>query len=70
MPTLQKFVNQTDFLWYHAEITDEQAAEYEAWENDETGELEEPDWLWDLDYDLVRDKPGSDDSTFEILKSE
>ena len=42
---------------FEAGITEEQEKEYLAWENDETGEIEEPEWLWDLDYVLVRDKP-------------
>ena len=43
------------------------SAEYKAYENDETGELDEPDWLDELDYDLVRDKPASDDMEFELI---
>ena len=70
MAKMQKFVTQTDYLWYVADLTDEQAAEYKAWENDETGEIEEPDWLYELDYDLVRDKPASDDMEFELIEDE
>ena len=65
---MQKFVTQTDWLWYHAELTDEQVAEWKAYENDETGEIDEPDWLYDLDYDLVRDKPASDECEFELIE--
>ena len=68
MAKMQKFVTQTDWLWYTAELTDEQVAEYKAYENDETGELDEPDWLDELDYDLVRDKPASDDTEFELIE--
>jgi len=68
MAKIQKFVSQADYLWYHAEITDEQAVEYKAWENDETGEIEEPEWLGDLDFDLVRDKPASDDIEYELIE--
>jgi len=68
MAKIQKFVSQVDYLWYHAEITDEQAVEYRAYENDETGEIEEPEWLWDLDFDLVRDKPVSDDIEYELIE--
>ena len=68
MAKMQKFVTQTDWLWYTADLTDEQAAEYKAWEDDETGEIEEPDWLYELDYDLVRDKPASDDMEFELIE--
>jgi len=67
---MQKFVSQVDYLWYHAEITDEQVVEYKAYENDETGEIEEPEWLWDLDFDLVRDKPASDDVEYELIEDE
>ena len=42
--------------------------EWKAYENDETGELDEPDWLDELDYDLVRDKPASDDTEFELIE--
>ena len=70
MAKMQKFVTQTDYLWYIADLTDEQAAEYKAWEDDETGEIEEPDWLYELDYDLVRDKPASDDMEFELIEDE
>ncbi len=68
MAKMQKFVSQVDYLWYHAEITDEQVVEYKAYENDETGEIEEPEWLWDLDFDLVRDKPASDDIEYELIE--
>ena len=70
MPKIEKFVTQTDWLWYEAEITKEQEKEYLAWENDETGEIEEPEWLWDLDYDLLRDKPASDDCEFTLIEDE
>jgi hypothetical protein len=70
MAKIQKFVSQVDYLWYHAEITDEQAVEYRAYENDETGEIEEPEWLWDLDFDLVKDKPSSDDTKYELIEDD
>jgi hypothetical protein len=70
MAKIQKFVSQVDYLWYHAEITDEQAVEYRAYENDETGEIEEPEWLWDLDFDLVKDKPSSDDTEYELIEDD
>jgi|TARA_R110002012_G_scaffold273888_1_gene460011 hypothetical protein len=68
MAKMQKFVTQTDWLWYTAELTDEQVKEWKAYENDETGEIDEPDWLDELDYDLVRDKPASDDTEFELIE--
>ena len=70
MAKMQKFVEQTNWLWYTAELTDEQTAEYKAYldslEKDEN--TEEPEWLYELDYDLVRDKPASDDVEFELIK--
>ena len=70
MPKIEKFVTQTDWLWYQAEITKEQEKEYLDWENDETGEIEEPEWLWDLDYDLLKDKPATDDIDFRLIEDE
>ena len=73
MVKMQKFVTQTDWLWYTADITDEQAEEYRnylsALDND-FEDVDEPDWLYDLDYDLVRDKPASDDIEFELIEDE
>ena len=70
MAKMQKFVEQTDWLWYTAELTDEQTAEYKAYldalEKDE--DVDEPDWLYELDYDLARDKPASDDVEFELIE--
>ena len=70
MAKMQKFVTQTDWLWYTAELTDEQTTEYKAYldalEKDE--DVDEPDWLYELDYDLVRDKPASDDTEFELIE--
>ena len=70
MAKIQKFVTQTDWLWYHAEITEEQAQEYRDYETALAlnGNAEEPEWLWDLDFDLVRDKPASDDTEFELIE--
>ena len=73
MAKMQKFVTQTDWLWYTADLTDEQAEEYRnylsALDND-FEDVDEPDWLYDLDYDLVRDKPASDDMEFELIEDE
>tara|TARA_R100000900_G_scaffold128572_1_gene104310 strand:+ start:210 stop:419 length:210 start_codon:yes stop_codon:yes gene_type:complete len=68
MAKIQKFIEEKTWLWYQAEITDEQAAEWKVYENDETGEIEEPEWVDDLDFDLVRDKPASDDTEFELIE--
>ena len=34
----------------------------------EAGEIEEPDWVHELDFDLVKDKPGNDDYEFELIE--
>ena len=36
----------------------------------EAGEIEEPDWVHDLDFDLVRDKTGSDDYELELIEDD
>ena len=73
MAKMQKFVTQTDWLWYTADITDEQAEEYRNYLSAlDNGfeDVDEPEWLYDLDYDLVRDKPASDDMEFELIEDE
>ena len=35
MTKIEKYVKQVDYLWYHADITDEQLAEYKKYLNDE-----------------------------------
>ena len=68
MPKIQKFETQVNWLWYEAEITDEQAKEYSEYEAAiaMNGNAEEPEWLYDLDWDLTRDKPGNDDVEYTI----
>jgi hypothetical protein len=70
MAKMQKFIEQTNWLWYTAELTDEQTVEYKAYLDalDKDEHAEEPEWLYELDYDLVRDKPASDDATFELIE--
>ena len=65
MAKIEKYVKQVDYLWYHADITDEQLVEWKRYLNDE---IEEPDWVHDLDFDLVRYKTGSDDYDFELIE--
>ena len=66
MAKIEKYVKQVDYLWYHSEdLPDEQLAEYKKYLN---GEIDEPDWVHDLDFDLVRDKTGSDDYEFELIE--
>ena len=67
MAKIEKYVKQVDYLWFHADITDEHLAEYKRYLNDE---IEEPDWVHDLDFDLVRDKTGSDDYELELIEDD
>ncbi len=58
MPILEKHEVQENRLWYRAEVTEEQAKEFQGvYDNEE----EWPDWVWDLDWDHHYDKPGNDD---------
>ena len=70
MPKIQKFETITDWRWLECEITEEQAQEYRdyetALENEE--DVEEPEWLYELDFDLVRDKPASDDCEYTLIE--
>ena len=70
MPKIKKFETQVNWLWYEAEITDEQYKEYSDYETAiaMNGNAEEPDWLYDLDWDLTRDKPGNDEVEYELVK--
>ena len=71
MAKMQKFVTQTDYLWYVADLTKEQEEEYRNYLSAlDNGfeDVDEPEWLWELDYDLVRDKPLSEDAEFELIE--
>ena len=68
MAKIRKFETQVNYLWYEAEITDEQLVEFKNFINDESGEVDEPEWVFDLDFDLVRDKPGNDDYELELIE--
>ena len=70
MAKIRKFVEQVDWLWYECDITDEQAPEYRDYETalEINGNAEEPEWLYELDYDLTRSKAGSDDTDFELIE--
>ena len=70
MAKIRKFVEQVDWLWYEAEITDEQAQEYRDYETvlEAGDDVEIPDWVDELDYDLTRSKAGSDDVDFELIE--
>ena len=70
MAKIRKFVEQVDWLWYECDITDEQAQEYRDYETalEINGNAEEPEWLYELDYDLTSSKAGSDDTDFELIE--
>ena len=70
MKKMQKFVEQIDWSWYVADITKEQAIEYESYlDGIEKGEdVEEPEWLHELDYEMVKDKQPGDTEEFEIIE--
>ena len=65
MAKLRRMVTEVTYIWYEAELTDEQAKAYK--EGDEITQ-------WDIieevedDMDLVRDKPISDDVTYELIE--
>ena len=63
MPILEKYEVQENRIWTRVEITDEQMVEFLKYE---VGEIEEPEWLWDLDWEHHYDKPGND----EIIRVE
>ena len=65
MARIQKFVKQVDYLWYEAEITNEQLVEWKKYQNDE---IDEPEWVHELDFDLVKDKSGNDDYELELIE--
>ena len=74
--TVNKITSKTkiDILINNAGITGSTAElwnyDYEEWKKYEEGEIDEPDWVHDLDFDLVRDKCGSDDYDFELIEDE
>ena len=59
MPKLKKFETQINWIWYEADITDEQAKEWKINEEDS-------EFIWDLDWELKRDKPGNDEIEYEL----
>jgi len=65
MAKLRRMVTEVTYIWYEAELTDEQAKAYK--EGDEINK-------WDIieevedDMDFVRDIPISDDVTYELIE--
>ena len=75
MPVLEKYEIQQNRIWYRAEITEEQKVEYLKWQADKRGdyvfpEVEEPEWMDDLDWDHHYDKPGRDEVFYIELVNE
>ena len=68
MAKLEKYVKQVDYLWYHSEdLDEEQVKEYKRYLNDE---IEEPDWVHELDFEFIKDKCGSDDYELELIEDD
>jgi len=65
MAKLRRMVTEVTYIWYEADLTDEQAKAYK--EGDEINK-------WDIieevedDMDFVIDKPISDDVTYELIE--
>ena len=65
MAKIQKYELQRNHLWYEADITDEQLVEYKKYLN---GEIDEPDWVHELDFEFIKDKCGNDDYELELIE--
>ena len=63
MAKLRKFVTQTDWLWYEVELTSKQLEEYEKYG-------EEWEDLYELDWDLIKSKPATDEIEFTLIKND
>jgi len=68
MAKIGRFVTLTTWEWREAELTEEQLVEYKAYQNDETGEIEEPEWVEELEFELVRDKCPADEYEDELIE--
>ena len=65
MAKLRRMVTEVTYIWYEAELTDEQAKAYkEGNDDDKWGIIEEVE----DDMDLIRDKPISDDVEYELIE--
>ena len=65
MNKLRKMVSEVTYLWYEAELTDEQAKAYkEGNDDDKLHIIEEVE----DDMDLIRDKPISDEVEYELIE--
>ena len=65
MAKLRRMVTEVTYIWYEAELTDEQAKAYKEGDDDVkwniTEEVED-------DMDLIRDKPISDEVEYELIE--
>tara|TARA_B110000503_G_scaffold43608_1_gene71295 strand:- start:475 stop:675 length:201 start_codon:yes stop_codon:yes gene_type:complete len=65
MPKLRRMVSEVTYIWYEAELTDEQAKAYKEGDDDVQ---------WDIiedvedDMEFLRDKPISDEVTYELIE--
>ena len=63
--SLRKYETQTNHLVYEANITEEQLIEYKKFQE---GEIDEPDWIGDLDFELMIDRCGHDECEYELIE--
>jgi hypothetical protein len=71
MPTLEKLEIQENECLFQAEITEEQKEEYLKWQKKDGDLTNVPDWVWELDWDLENERPGSDNLiSLEITEGE
>ena len=60
MAILEKLEIQENECLFQAEITEEQKEEYLKWQKKDGDLTNVPDWVWELDWDLENERPGSD----------
>jgi len=63
--SLRRYETQTNHLVYEANITEEQLIEYKKFQD---GEIDEPDWIGDLDFELTIDRCGHDECEYELIE--
>ena len=65
LDSLMRYETQTNHLVYEANITEEQLIEYKKFQE---GEIDEPDWIGDLDFELTIDRCGHDECRYELIE--